>query len=81
VKTLRLIACFIGLAVLVALGSPRAQAQAEIDPDHYEIGDPQRLCHNPRRSPLVKFWGSSRQNALRIIFEFSLFPAMCSRAT
>jgi hypothetical protein len=43
VKTLRLIACFVGLVVFVALGSPRAQAQAEIDPDHYETGDAEPL--------------------------------------
>jgi hypothetical protein len=41
VKTLRLTACFFGLAVLVTIGSPRAWAQSDVDPDHYEIRDPE----------------------------------------
>jgi hypothetical protein len=51
VKTLRLIGCFIGVAVLVALGSPRAQAQAEIDPDHYETRDPEPLPQSKMMAP------------------------------
>lgn len=42
-KTSRLITCCIGLAVLVTIGSSRAYAQAEIDPDHYETGDARPL--------------------------------------
>jgi hypothetical protein len=34
VKKARLITGWIGLAVFVALGRPRAQAQSEIAPDH-----------------------------------------------
>jgi hypothetical protein len=41
VKTLRLTACFFGLAVLVTVGSPRAWAQSDVDPDHYDIRDPE----------------------------------------
>jgi hypothetical protein len=54
VKTLGLIACLVGLALLVTLGSSRAQAQAEIDPDHYETVDaiakplPQSKAVTPR---------------------------------
>ena len=40
-KTLRLTACFFGLAVLVTVGSPRAWAQSDVDPDHYDIRDPE----------------------------------------
>jgi hypothetical protein len=39
VKTIRFIACLIGLAVLVTVGSQRAYAQFEVDPDHYENRD------------------------------------------
>lgn len=42
-KTLRWITCLIGLAVFVGLGNPRAYAQAEVDPDHYETRDPEPL--------------------------------------
>lgn len=42
-KTLQLFACFIGLAVFITLGNSRAQAQAEIDPDHYETADTESL--------------------------------------
>lgn len=42
-KTVRLITYFIGLAVLVTLGSPRAFAQYEVDPDHYETTDTKPL--------------------------------------
>lgn len=42
-KTSRLITCCIGLAELVTIGSSRAHAQADIDPDHYETGDARPL--------------------------------------
>ena len=42
-KTVRLITYFIGLAVLVTVGNPRAYAQSEIDPDHYETRDTEPL--------------------------------------
>lgn len=38
-KTLQLFLFFIGMAGFMTLGSSRAQAQAEIDPDHYETVD------------------------------------------
>jgi len=43
VKTARLITCSIGLAVLVTVGSLRAHAQFEVDPDHYETRDAEPL--------------------------------------
>jgi hypothetical protein len=39
----------INLAVLVALGVPRAYAQFEIDPDHYETRDPEPLQQSKTR--------------------------------
>jgi hypothetical protein len=51
VKTLQFIACLIGLAVFVALGSHRAQAQAEIDPDHYETADAEPLPQSKTIAP------------------------------
>jgi hypothetical protein len=41
VKTVWVATNFIGLALLIALGSPRAYAQFEVDPDHYDIGQPE----------------------------------------
>ncbi|MGB6678994.1 MAG: hypothetical protein WBE44_20030 [Terriglobales bacterium] len=38
-KTVQLVMFFLGMAVLVAVGSPRAWAQSDVDPDHYEIRD------------------------------------------
>jgi len=40
-KSVQLITCFLALAVLVAVGSPRAWAQSDVDPDHYEIREPE----------------------------------------
>jgi hypothetical protein len=53
VQTLRLIACFISLAVLVTLGSPRAYAQADVDPDHYENRDPEPVPQSETNAPQV----------------------------
>jgi hypothetical protein len=39
VKNLWLMTCFMGLAVFVTVESPRAYAQSEVDPDHYETRD------------------------------------------
>jgi hypothetical protein len=52
VKTLRWTICLIGLAVFVTLGSPLAQAQAEIDPDHYETVDAQSLPQSKTMAPV-----------------------------
>jgi hypothetical protein len=41
VKTMPWLTCLIGLAVFVGLGNPRAYAQSEVDPDHYETWDPE----------------------------------------
>jgi hypothetical protein len=41
----------IGLAVLVALGVPRAYAQFEIDPDHYETREPEPQQQSKTKTP------------------------------
>lgn len=50
-KTLRLVACFIGMAVLITLGSARAYAQFEVDPDHYENRDTEPLPQSRTNVP------------------------------
>jgi hypothetical protein len=51
VNTLRLVACFIGMAVLITLGSARAYAQFEVDPDHYENRDTEPLPQSRTNVP------------------------------
>jgi hypothetical protein len=51
VNTIRLMTCFLGLAVLVTVGSPRAWAQSDVDPDHYEIRDPEPLPQSKTNVP------------------------------
>jgi hypothetical protein len=51
VKTARLITCSIGLAVLVTVGSLRAYAQFEVDPDHYETRDAEPLPQSKTSAP------------------------------
>jgi len=51
VKTVRCITCLIGLAVFVGLENPRAYAQAEVDPDHYETRDPEPLQQANTNAP------------------------------
>jgi len=51
VKTVRCITCLIGLAVFVGLENPRAYAQAEVDPDHYETRDPEPLPQANTNAP------------------------------
>jgi hypothetical protein len=51
VKNLWLMTCFIGLAVLVTVGSPRAYAQFDVDPDHYETRDPEPLPQSKTNAP------------------------------
>ena len=50
-KTVRCITCLIGLAVFVGLENPRAYAQAEVDPDHYETRDPEPLQQANTNAP------------------------------
>ena len=50
-KTVRCITCLIGLAVFVGLENPRAYAQAEVDPDHYETRDPEPLPQANTNAP------------------------------
>ncbi len=61
-KTVQFIACFIGLAVSVALGSQRAYAQFEVDPDHYENRDteppPQSKTHAPGQIAKIHYEGN-----------------------
>lgn len=42
-NTVRMTTCFIGLIVLIAIGSQRAYAQSDVDPDHYEVRDTEAL--------------------------------------
>jgi hypothetical protein len=65
VKTARWITCFIGLGVFVTLGNPRACAQAEIDPDHYETRDAEPL-------PLSKAIASDQVGKIRCEGNFLL---------
>jgi hypothetical protein len=51
VKTLRLTTFFIGLAALVAVGSQRAYAQFEVDPDHHENRDTEPLPQSKTNAP------------------------------
>jgi hypothetical protein len=51
VKTVRWVTCLIGLAVFIGLGNPRACAQAEIDPDHYEPWDPEPPPQSKTNAP------------------------------
>ncbi|MGC2403454.1 MAG: hypothetical protein WA510_26925 [Acidobacteriaceae bacterium] len=51
----------IGLAVLVALGSSRAYAQFEIDPDHYETREPepqQSKTNSPAQAAKIHYEGN-----------------------
>ena len=50
-NTVRLMTCFLGLAVFVTVGSPRAWTQSEVDPDHYEIRDPEPLPQSKTNVP------------------------------
>jgi hypothetical protein len=62
VKTVRFIACFIGLATLVTVGSQRAYAQFEVDPDHYENRDteplPQSKTNVPAQAAKIHYEGN-----------------------
>ncbi len=50
-KAVSLMTYFIGLAMLVTVGSSRAYAQFEVDPDHYETRDAEPLPQSRTNSP------------------------------
>jgi hypothetical protein len=62
VKTVRLIAYFIGLAVLITVGSTRAYAQFEVDPDHYDNRDteppPRSNTNAPGQAAKIHYEGN-----------------------
>jgi hypothetical protein len=53
VKTSQLLTCCLGLAVLVTVGSSRAYAQFEIDPDHYETREAEPVPQAKTNVPQV----------------------------
>lgn len=61
-KTLSLMTYLIGLAMLVAVGSSRAYAQFEVDPDHYETRDaeplPQAKTNAPNQAAKIHYEGN-----------------------
>lgn len=73
-KMSQLITCCIGLALVFTIGSSRANAQAEIDPDHYETGDAGPL---PQSSS-----GVAAQVAIHYEGNFTLpYSVQCSRSS
>jgi hypothetical protein len=61
-KKVPLMTYFIGLAMLVAVGSSRAYAQFEVDPDHYETRDaeplPQVKTNAPGQAAKIHYEGN-----------------------
>ena len=61
-KAVRLMTYFIGLAMLVTVGSSRAYAQSDVDPDHYKTRDteplPQSRTNVPGQAAKIHYEGN-----------------------
>jgi hypothetical protein len=74
-KAVSLMTYIVGLAMLVAVGSSRAYAQFEVDPDHYETRDAE---------PLPQFRTNAPGQAAKIHYEgnFTLpYSLQCNRSS
>ena len=69
------VTCLIGLAAFLGLGNPRAYAQAEIDPDHYDTREPEP-------TPQPKTHAASQDGKMHYEGKFVLpYKLQCNRGS